>query len=332
MRPFPEDPSGRDRFVLERRGTRTPPDPWIAPRMIVEDERAVGGAVTPVVTLFLAGKECPWRCTMCDLWRHTTETDTPRGAIPRQIAQAWPRRPDDCATVKLYNAGSFFDPHAVPDEDYGAIADALTGARRVIVESHPALVGLRALRLRDLLQSRTDSEAGSATLEVAMGLETCHPGALERLNKRMTIADFVRAADHLRDHAIALRVFLLIAPPFIPVADRDEWLFRSLDVAVGCGATAVSLIPTRTGNGALETLAASGDFREPELSDVERSLELALGHVTGPRVFADVWDLPRFARCPSCVVERQARLQFMNRAQRVAPHVVCGDCGAGVGQ
>ena len=49
--------------------------------------------------------------------------------------------------MKLYNAGSFFDPRAVPDADYDAVAEALAGSARVIVESHPALVGPRVDRL-----------------------------------------------------------------------------------------------------------------------------------------------------------------------------------------
>ena len=46
-------------------------------------------------------------------------------------------------TVKLYNASNFFDPRAVPESDYDAIAEQLSGLDRVIVESHPSLVGPR---------------------------------------------------------------------------------------------------------------------------------------------------------------------------------------------
>ena len=46
--------------------------------------------------------------------------------------------------IKLYNAGSFFDPRAVPEPDYEDIAKAVSGFSRVIVECHPALVGRRA--------------------------------------------------------------------------------------------------------------------------------------------------------------------------------------------
>ena len=80
--------------------------------------------------------------------------------------------------LKLYNAGSFFDPRAIPPEEYPAIARLAAPFRRTIVECHPALVGPRCLAFRDLLSGR---------LEVAMGLETAHPEVLERLNKRMTL-------------------------------------------------------------------------------------------------------------------------------------------------
>jgi radical SAM enzyme (TIGR01210 family) len=328
MTAFPEAASARDRFVLDRRRSRTRPDPWAMPRTSVEHERAADGTVVAVLTIFLVGKECAWRCTMCDLWQHTLEGDTPRGAIPWQVGAAWALRPAGCTTVKLYNAGSFFDPHAIPDDDYGPIADALAGASHVIVESHPSLIGPRTIRLRDVLQPGTVG-SGPVALEVAMGLETCHPEALARLNKRMTAADVARAAERLRHDGIASRVFLLISPPFVPIGEQDEWLLRSVDAARAAGATAVSLIPTRGGNGALEALTDDGAFIEPSFADIERSLELALDRVAGSgmRVFADVWDLPRFVRCPSCAGDRGARLQAMNRTQRRAPSVACGDCG-----
>jgi radical SAM enzyme (TIGR01210 family) len=296
------------------------------PRTTVEHERAADGTVAAVLTIFLVGKECAWRCTMCDLWQHTLEGDTPPGAIPWQVGVAWAQRPAGCTTVKLYNAGSFFDPHAIPDDDYGPIAGALGGVRHVVVESHPSLIGPRTIALRDRLQSAGGS--GRVTLEVAMGLETCHPEALARLNKRMTTADVARAAERLRHDGIASRVFLLIGPPFVPTGEQDEWLLRSVDAARAAGATAVSLIPTRVGNGALEALTDDA-FTEPSVADIERSLELALDRVAGSgmRVFADVWDLPRFMRCPTCAHAREARLESMNRTQRRAPAVVCGDCG-----
>lgn len=326
--------AARDRFVLDRRPSRPRPDPWQYHDLIVEDEPTDDGRIVPVAALFLTGRECPWRCVMCDLWQQTIVDDTPAGAIPRQIAvarQALRARQPAVTAIKLYNAGSFFDPRAVPDADYGAVAAELTGLTRVVVESHPALVGARTVRLQDALARSAVDGAVPPRLEVAMGLETVHPGALERLNKRMTVDDFARAAERLRALDVAIRVFLLVAPPFIPPADQDAWLVQSVDTAFALGASVVSLIPVRPGNGAIEALAQGGQFRAPTLADIERSLHMARTHarVTG-RLFADLWDLGRFAECRVCLDGRRGRLLRMNLEQRELPPVPCAHCGGSV--
>ncbi len=332
---YPTGAAARSRFVLDRRAPRTQPDPWRAPEVAIEDERMADGAVRSSATVFLTGRECPWRCVMCDLWTHTTTTDTPPGAIADQVAtarQTLARSDDRVAQMKLYNAGSFFDPRAVPDQDYPAIAASLAGLDRVVVESHPSLVGARTWRFLDALARGTG--APSPALEVAMGLETAHPTALDHINKRMTVDDFARAAGRLRQRGADVRVFLLVSPPFVPADEQDVWLLRSIDVALACGASAVSLVPTRPGNGALDVLAGVGAFHPPALADLERSLALALEHVrprhsgTALRVFADLWDLDRFAACAHCLDARRARLREINLRQCVPPPVLCSWCGA----
>ena len=86
--PWPEAARDRDRYVLDRRPARPAHDPWRPHGVIVEDERTASGSIARVATVFLTGRECPWRCVMCDLWTYTTVDDTPTGAIPRQIADA----------------------------------------------------------------------------------------------------------------------------------------------------------------------------------------------------------------------------------------------------
>jgi len=331
---YPADAAARDRYVLDRRPPRTLHDPWRAQGLLVEDEPAADGTVARVATVFLTGRECPWRCVMCDLWQHTTERDTPPGAIAGQVAAArntLDQSHELVSQMKLYNAGSFFDPRAVPDDDYDSVAAGLAGFSRVIVESHPSLIGARTSRFLETLHRHQTAGIAPPELEVAMGLETAHPEALERLHKRMTVDGFVRAADRLRSLGIALRVFLLVSPPFVPEAEQDDWLLRSIDVAFAAGASVVSLIPTRTGNGALEALALENAawFHPPRLLDLERSLALALGRRTAPggRVLADLWDLDRFADCPHCLGARRARLRAMNLEQRRLPEQPCPHCG-----
>jgi hypothetical protein len=122
---------------------------------------------------------------------------------------------------------------------------------------------------------------------------------------------------------MALRVFLMLRPPFVSERDGLWWACRSIDAAADAGATACTVIPTRGGNGAMEALGDA--FRPPRLRSLERAVEygVALG---GPRVFADLWDAERLRAC-ACSPAREARLAEMNRTQRVPPAVVCAACG-----
>jgi archaeosine synthase beta-subunit len=328
---YPATASARDGFVVERRGPRALHDPWRYQALIVEDERTGEGVRARTATVLLTGRECPWRCAMCDLWRYTTVADTPAGAIARQVAAAVAAlheartRP---SVIKLYNAGSFFDPRAVPLGDYDAIAATLAGFSRVVVESHPALIGPHVDRLIDAL-ARRGTPGRPVALEVAMGLETAHPAALDRLNKRFTLTQFERASRALSRRGVALRVFLLISPPFVAAGEQDDWLLRSVDAAFDCGASVIALVPTRAGNGTMEALAAAGLFRGPDLDDIERSFALALAHAAGRgRVFVDCWDLDRFTSCASCAPERRDRLHQMNLHQQMLPPASCRDCTA----
>lgn len=290
--------------------------------MTVEQEACADGSLADVVTVFLTGRECPWRCAMCDLWRFTIETDTPAGALAKQIREAIgpvPARDGRPRHVKLYNAGSFFDARAVPPSDYEAIAGAIAGFSRVIVESHPALVGPRVDQWLGALSTH------GIALEVAMGLETAHPEALERLNKRMTVAQFRDAAHALGRRGVGVRAFLLVSPPFVPHGEQREWLRRSVDEAFACGAQVVSLIPMRPGNGAVEALAREGLFTAPDLETLEDAFDEALARARG-RVFADIWDLERLATCDACAAARRARLMTMNLTQRRLARVECPSC------
>ena len=325
----PATTAARDQFVLTRRGSRPQHDPWRYQDLIVEEERAVDGSISRLATVFITGRECPWRCVMCDLWRYTTVADTPQGAIAQQVVAARAALAREAAPVtgiKLYNAGSFFDARAVPEADYEAIAASLADLSLVIVESHPSLVvrSARLDRFTEALACHCGPHRQLPRLEVAMGLETAHPEALDRLNKRLTLLRFADAAACLVERGIALRVFLLISPPFIPPLEQDDWLQRSVDAAFSCGASVVSLVPTRDGNGAIDALADAGAFVSPTLDDIERSAALALHHAQGRgRVFVDLWDLDRFAQCPHCVEARRDRLHRMNLEQQVARPVTC---------
>lgn len=312
--PYPESAQERDRWILSRRAgiARDPSlNPFQASHRLRETEPDTAGRARSILTVFLTNRECPWRCLMCDLWRHTLEETVPAGAITAQVDQALLADGEIHAApadwLKLYNAGSFFDPGAIPVADWDAIADRSRRFSRLVVECHPTLVGARMLPFRDLLGSGT-------RLEVALGLETAHPGVLGKLNKRITTDGFARAAAFLKGHGMDLRVFILVKPPFLDEAEALHWACRSTEFAFDCGADVVSLIPTRSGNGALEVLAASGDFSPPRPETLEAALRHGLSLGRG-RVFADTWDIGRLCAGRANAREFQTRLEAMNRTQ-----------------
>jgi len=170
---------------------------------------------------------------------------------------------------------------------------------------------------------------------VAVGLETAHRDALAALNKRMTLEDFAEAAAFLARHAIPLRVFVLLDPPFVPHHEAAEWALSSVRTARGVGASACVVIPTRGGNGAIDALPVE---QRPRLGlrdlewVVQEALSDAAGRPEGPplrpemRIFADLWDIDRLFDC-ECSRDRSARLAQMNREQTVPAPVLCACLG-----
>jgi radical SAM enzyme (TIGR01210 family) len=304
---YPTFPAERNRWIQERRGPRRSHNPFQAYARLSETEPGPDGTPWTISTLFLTNRECPFRCLMCDLWQDTLETSVPTGAIPRQIDDALATLPPARA-IKLYNAGSFFDPGAIPEADYPDVAQRVRHFERVIVESHTAFLGERTLRLRDLIRP--------ASLEVAIGLETVHPEVLDRINKRMTLIHFQSAATFLRGNGIDLRVFILLRPPFLSEDEGLEWACRSLDFAFDAGATLCSIIPVRAGNGAMDALQRAGDFTPPRLESLETALRYGLSLGKG-RVLGDLWDIDPALAEPGDDA-RRARIRQMNETQQTA--------------
>ncbi len=314
-----------DADILAARPPKQPLDPWRPYAYLVELERTASGRVEDVATVFLTNQECPFRCTMCDLWKYTLDERAPVGAIPAQIDHALERLPS-AKHIKLYNAGNFFDAQAIPPEDHEAIAAQVCHFETIIVENHPRLTDDRCVKFRDLLSSSRSVQG--PRLEIAVGLETIHPDILARLNKRMTVEDFDRATRFLRDQDIDVRTFLLLKPPGLNERDGIEWCLNSIYHAFDVGATVCSIIPTRAGNGIMDRLASAGEFTSPTIHSMEavleRGIELTLAGSTTNRVFIDLWDAEKFCDCSLCGPTRVERLRRMNLSQQIEPQVDCG--------
>lgn len=306
MAAAPERKADQARAWRALRPPKPPLDPFAEPSWLLEEERQPSGDKASSLTVFLVGRECPFTCVFCDLWRHTLEVDTPPGALPLQLelALAAARRqagvPAGAAParlLKLYNASNFFDPRAVPPADDQALLRLAAGFDRLVVESHARLLGQRCLAYAESLEGR---------LQVAIGFESAHPGLLARIGKGIEVADLRRAAAFLGAAGIGLRAFVLIGAPFLGRAERPSWTRRTCELALELGAEQVVLIPLRPSPGQLEVLIASGEVELPDLEEVEETLALC-APLAPARILLDGWDLARLAT-PGKEPGRLARL------------------------
>ena len=308
-----------DQRIRSLRPPKEQLDPNRAHGSVIEEERRPDGKVERALTVFLTGAECSFTCSFCDLWRWTIDGLTPAGALPRQLESVLQVLDEPLPDrLKLYNASNFFDQRAVPSEDLPTIATLAGSFAGVTVESHANTIGPKALAFARQIPGR---------LEIAIGLETIHPLAAAQLNKRLDLERFDSAARFLAENGIDLRVFVLLGAPFIPVNESIEWTVRTVEYAVEQGASIVSIIPVRGGNGEIERLQALGDFVPPTLTELEGALEQCL-RCAPTVVTADLWDVERLPSCEQCRAERVERLRRMNVTGSAEPRIACAVCRA----
>jgi len=318
--------------IEARRGPKTKLDP-LRPVAVIQEREATerptadhpSPAIAEVIAVFLTGAECAFRCTLCDLWKHTLDVATPKGAIPGQIDVALRSENRDRSAgtespqwIKLYNSSNFFDPRCVPRADWDAVATRVSGFDRVIVENHPRLVDSTVGQFASTINGQ---------LEVAMGLETVYPPAIKLLNKQMTLDDFQRAANQLQTMDVNVRTFILLQPPGMPPAIAADEVEKSLRFASQCGSRHASIIATRGGNGIMEELAENGLFKAPSAFALERCLNVALCHNPSMVVTVDLWGFDSLSGlCDWCLEPRRERLAAMNLSQSILPpcELTCG--------
>lgn len=159
-------------------------------------------------------------------------------------------------------------------------------------------------------------------LQVAMGLEIASNKMLSRLNKKLTLDQFGKAANFLTRNDISFRTFILLRPPYLSEEEGIHWAERSLDFAFGAGSECCTVIPVRAGNGAMDSLKNMGLFNPASIRSLEKVLEYGI-RLNAGRVFADTWDLQLFSECDRCFEKRVARINEMNLSQMISPEVKC---------
>jgi radical SAM enzyme (TIGR01210 family) len=299
--------------IEKLRPPRNTVDPEIPYHFLQEEEPGEDGKLQKVNTIFLTGKECAFKCLMCDLWKNTLTFPTPPGAILKQIDYALSRLPD-ADVIKLYNSSNFFDTKAIPLSDYAGIIDRVRHFKKVVVENHP----------KHCTQSCVDfNKQLNGKLEMALGLESIHPNVLPKLNKSLTIENFQKATTFLKRNKIRMRAFVLLNPPFlVDEKENIEWAVRTVAFAFECGVGICSVIPTRVGNGIMEVLQKRGDYVTPTLNALEEVLERSLALHEG-KVFADTWDIGFLSGCDQCFDARKNRLEQMNLTQKFVEKIKC---------
>ena len=302
-----------DREIVAARGTRSSLDSAKPYASFVEREHSRAGEIEDVAAIFLTNKECPFRCVFCDLWQKTLPDRIAAGLVARQVEWALANLPDT-PYVKLYNAGSFFDPEAIPSGDLPRIAELLTGKRSVIVECHPRFVDDRCISFAKAI--------APVKLEVAIGLETVDPEVLTRIKPSMTLEDFENAARFLMRNGIDVRAFILLGPPGHFGGERIDWAKRSIDHAFSMGVECCVVIPVRSGNGIVDALEAQGLYSGTNLAELQSAVEYGIRAGRG-RVFADLWDVERIFGCPRCSGKRAAVLEQTNLTQRLPAPMNC---------
>ena len=310
--------SAADRRIRGLRPPKRAVDPYRAHGSLMEEERRPDGRRERTLTVFMAGAECPFTCSFCDLWQWTLDGPTPPGALVAQlerVLESLEGPPPD--RLKLYTASNFFDRRAVPHVDFAALSRLAAPFGAVTVESHASTIGRTTLDFARSIPGR---------LEVAVGLETVHPGAMAELNKRLDLPRFDAAARFLAAEAIDLRVFVLLGAPHVPADESVEWTVRTVEHAVACGSAVVSIIPVRGGNGEMERLRTLGAFTPPTLAQLEDALDrcIALGRTV---VAADLWDVEALATCPACRMRRIERLARINLTGSTEARIACDVCG-----
>ncbi len=303
-------------MIESLRPAKNRPSPWSVPKILYSLEPDDKGGEVETTTVFLTGAECPFRCTMCDLWAYTSAERTPVGAIPFQLSQVLSAvNTGKRRWLKLYNASNFFDPRSIPHEDLAEIAGLCSKFERVIVENHPRFCDDRM---------RSFAEQLGGQLEVAMGLETIHPKAMAAMNKGMTLDDFQRAVEKSHSLGMDVRAFVLLHPPGIAWAESVEWTWKTVAYALERKVRHVSIIPVRAGNGWIDNLIQVGQYQLPTVSLVkvlyDACHEPKIPIHSSSIVEFDLWDWDNLkGGCGRCRPKLKDHIEQCNRTQNLSP-------------
>jgi hypothetical protein len=262
------------RLFMARLTVKNTLDEQKANGVFSEPELTRSGVVEDHNIILTTNKECPYKCTMCDLWQNTLDYRVEQGVITKQVRDALEKLPA-AKHLKIYNAGSFFDRQSIPKQDTFEIADMVCTYETLIVEAHPKVIGTPCFEFAQYLEPQ---------LEVAMGLETVNEEALLQLEKNMTLDDFKKATESMLSRDIFVRAFILLQTPWQSEEEGVYWAKESIDFAQSIGVECLTIIPLRP-----NPRLALPAFMPSSKEALEEVVAYGQAKKNG-RVFGDTWD------------------------------------------
>jgi len=259
-------------------------DPREPTRVWLDEDNTPDG-VRRSLTIILNTGGCRWAraggCTMCGYVAESVDGGTVAhedlvAQLDAALAHERDRVPaaDDgepSPLVKIYTSGSFLDEREVPAETRAAIADALAGRERVVLESLPDFVD--AGKLADF----TDR---GLSVDVAIGLETATDRVRhDCVNKYFDFVDFEAACAEAVAAGAGVKAYLLCKPPFLTEAEAVEDMVASVEACASVpGCHTVSMNPTNVQRFTMvEALHRAGGYRPPWLWSVVEVLRRTAG-------------------------------------------------------
>lgn len=116
-----------------------------------------------------------------------------------------------------------------------------------------------------------------------------------------------------------------LSPHFLSEDEGIYWAKKSLEFAFEVGIECCTVIPVRSGNGAMDKLMEMGQYSPPSIESLEEVLDYGINLKAG-RVFADTWDLKLFSKCNECIESRIERITKINLEQRISDSISCNCC------
>jgi radical SAM enzyme (TIGR01210 family) len=160
---------------------------------------------------------CEWAskgrgpCTMCNFWIQYNKNIKSSDIINqfKKEVKKYDFKKEDIREVCIFNSGSFFNDHIIPEKVRSEIMKTIadyTSVKNVVVESRPEFITEKKVRkLKEIL--------GNKDLEVAIGLESSDDFIREKIiRKGFTLKEFEKAARILKKAKANLRVYVLIKP------------------------------------------------------------------------------------------------------------------------